>query len=122
MTAQTSNCDHDRLRQLLDGKLASKQVTEVARHVESCAECRRQLESFAADDDWWQGTRNALSGMTERGSFDPLSESVDAGELLTDERRRSSQMDDHRASDIPILNPTSDANEPAVPATSPACG
>ena len=55
-----SHCDRDRLRQLLDGELEPSVETDVIQHIGTCEVCRRQLESFAADESWWQGTRDAL--------------------------------------------------------------
>ncbi len=60
-----SNCDRDRLRQLLDGELEPSVETDVTQHVGTCEVCRRQLESFAADESWWQGTRDALSAESD---------------------------------------------------------
>ena len=49
MLARAAQCDHDRLRRLLDGDLPEHDEAAVASHVESCESCRQQLESLAAD-------------------------------------------------------------------------
>ncbi len=63
--ANTSLCNPDRLRQLLNGELPSALETDVTLHVETCPHCRQRLESFAADETWWRGTRAALSGCSD---------------------------------------------------------
>lgn len=63
MAVPASSCDRERLFQLLDGELAETVQTEVAAHVETCASCRTQLESIAADSVVWQEMREALSGV-----------------------------------------------------------
>ena len=64
MFARTSDCNRERLRRLLDGELPEAVQTEVARHIETCVACRQQMESFAADENWWTDTRDALIGTT----------------------------------------------------------
>ncbi|WP_010584967.1 serine/threonine-protein kinase [Schlesneria paludicola] len=75
--ARTANCDRDSLRRLLDGKLSSALETEVALHLETCHSCRQQLESFAADESWWNSTRSNLAGVQagiERAALDDVGE------------------------------------------------
>lgn len=70
MAVNTSNCDRDRLRQLLDNDLPPSDEADVTKHVETCAACRRELETLAAGERWWVGTREALSGIADsNGSF-----------------------------------------------------
>ncbi len=69
-----SHCDRDRLRQLLDGELEPSVETDVTQHIGTCEVCRRQLESFAADESWWQGTREALSGASDSNGVWSLNE------------------------------------------------
>ena len=64
MFAQTSNCDRERLRQLLDGELAEAVQSNVVQHIETCVACQLTMESFAADVNWWAETRDALSGVS----------------------------------------------------------
>ena len=61
MLARAAQCDHDRLRRLLDGDLSEHDEAVVASHVESCATCRQQLESLAADAEMWRETSDLLS-------------------------------------------------------------
>jgi serine/threonine-protein kinase len=80
MVFETSSCDQKRLQRLLDGDLPAALETKVTQHLETCEICRQQLESFAADESWWRGTRNALSGVshsTGEWSFDEPSEFVE---------------------------------------------
>ena len=63
--ARTSNCNREGLKRLLDGKLSAADETLVALHLETCTSCRLQLESFAADEHWWDSTRSNLSGSRE---------------------------------------------------------
>ena len=66
MFARTSDCDRERLRLLLDGQLPEAAQTVVARHLETCADCRQQMETLAANENWWADTRDALSGVDGR--------------------------------------------------------
>ncbi len=61
MLARTTQCDHDRLRSLLDGDLSERAEAEVASHVESCETCRQKLQTLAADESWWGETRELLA-------------------------------------------------------------
>lgn len=61
MVAHASQCDRQRLQKLLDGELPESAQTDVAAHVETCAACRFQLESIAADQTLWQEVQSALS-------------------------------------------------------------
>jgi serine/threonine protein kinase len=56
-------CDIDSLRQSLEAAAPQALVTAVARHLESCDACRAQLEKLAADDAWWQDSRQSLGGL-----------------------------------------------------------
>ena len=61
MTLSHSQCDRHQLRQLLDDELPPKLQDELARHLESCPDCRKELESMAAGPDWWSDARQLLS-------------------------------------------------------------
>ena len=63
MLTQFTPCDPQRLERLLDGTLPDAAQSEVERHVEACESCRQRLESLAADDEWWQETREAFAGL-----------------------------------------------------------
>ena len=60
-----SGCDDTRLHQLLQDGLSDAEQADVARHVERCSSCRQQLETLAADPDWWVETRDFLSSLTD---------------------------------------------------------
>ena len=66
MFARTSDCDRERLKLLLDGQLPEAAQTVVAQHLETCADCRQQMETLAANENWWADTRDALSGVDGR--------------------------------------------------------
>lgn len=81
--AHTANCDRDRLRRLLDGKLSAAHETDVALHLETCHSCQRQLESFAADDSWWDSTRTNLAGARDgidRAALDDSNEPFESAQ------------------------------------------
>ena len=81
MMANTSLCNPDRLRQLLDGELSPSLESDVTSHVETCRHCRQRLESYAADVSWWRGTRAALSGLSEFNNEWSKEESNPLGDL-----------------------------------------
>jgi eukaryotic-like serine/threonine-protein kinase len=61
MIPTNSKCDPSRLRLLLDDKLPANSQDELAKHLESCTDCRKQLESLAAGPDWWSDAQQLLS-------------------------------------------------------------
>ena len=61
MTPSQSQCDRQRLRQLLDDRLPPQSQDDLARHLESCPGCRKELESLAASPDWWDDAQQLLS-------------------------------------------------------------
>ena len=52
MVAQ-QNCDRNRLTSLLADRLPAAQLDDTCRHLETCADCRSELESLAADNGIW---------------------------------------------------------------------
>ncbi len=68
MQSSRSQCDSQRLRQLLDDKMPEKSQDELARHLETCVSCREELESLAADADWWKDARQVLSTVINQKS------------------------------------------------------
>jgi serine/threonine protein kinase len=62
MLKHASQCDPQRLQQLLNGQLSEQAETAVAEHLETCATCRRELEFMAAKKEWWVETHELLSG------------------------------------------------------------
>src|SRR3972149_440185 len=61
MVLSNSQCDPQRLRQLLDDRLPQESQDDLARHLEACAGCRKELESLAAGPDWWSDAQRLLS-------------------------------------------------------------
>jgi len=61
MVSQAPHCDQEQLQRLLDGQLAPTVESDVTCHIETCDACRSALEFLAADEQWWQGTRDNLS-------------------------------------------------------------
>ena len=67
MVSSKSQCDRQRLRELLDDRLTPKSQDELALHLESCTDCRNELESLAADPQWWNDAQHLLSTVVEFG-------------------------------------------------------
>ncbi|MGA2796453.1 MAG: protein kinase [Thermoguttaceae bacterium] len=61
MVATNSQCDRRQLRELLEDKLPPKSQEDLARHLESCPDCRKELESLAAGPEWWSDAQQLLS-------------------------------------------------------------
>ena len=61
--ARMSDCDHEQIQRLLNGELPKATQTAVVRHIETCVDCQRQMESLAANEHWWTQTRDALHGL-----------------------------------------------------------
>ena len=60
MGAQKTNCDIEKLRQLFVGDATSLDTVD---HLETCADCRQTMQSWAADPSWWNDARDAFSGL-----------------------------------------------------------
>ncbi len=50
-------CDSDRLKGLLDDRLSPHEEAELDVHLGNCTDCRKALESLAADRAWWVDLR-----------------------------------------------------------------
>src|SRR4051794_15008608 len=61
MVARPLKCDPARLRHLLEDRLEDEDQAAMARHLEECASCRRDLERMAAESCWW-GDARLLAG------------------------------------------------------------
>jgi eukaryotic-like serine/threonine-protein kinase len=61
MAPTNSQCDRRQLQELLEDKLPPKSQDDLARHLESCPDCRKELESMAAGPDWWSDAQQLLS-------------------------------------------------------------
>ena len=88
MVANSSGCDPARIKLLLEDRLPSDGQTELEHHLETCVECRQQLESQAAGEAWWHEARQFLQPAAESDSpaaassadHVPASEAGPAGE------------------------------------------
>jgi serine/threonine protein kinase len=72
--------DRKRMQMLLDDRLPESQQTELASHLETCAICRRQLESLAAEGKVWDEAADMLrregndeiQATRSRAEFEPI--------------------------------------------------
>ncbi len=62
MTRQNGRCDPDRLRLLLEGRLAAERVAEAEGHLGGCGACQKVIEGLAAGESWWGELRRIVSG------------------------------------------------------------
>lgn len=63
MATRTTHCNGDQLRELLEGTLSGQQEFDVESHIADCDDCRHELETLAAKEDWWRETRELLVGI-----------------------------------------------------------
>ncbi|HWB11069.1 MAG TPA: protein kinase [Pirellulales bacterium] len=72
MNFQAQPCRTDLIEQFLDDRLDTDRVAALERHLDSCPDCRRELELRAADESWWSRVRDCLatgdSGPSSGGS------------------------------------------------------
>ncbi|MHB0960369.1 MAG: serine/threonine-protein kinase [Pirellulaceae bacterium] len=68
MVARRSACDPRRIRSLLQGQLFGRCQAELESHLETCEDCRHELETLAASADWWADVRRCL-GRTSPSSI-----------------------------------------------------
>ena len=60
MVVRVSDCNSDRLKQLLDEQLSDVEQVAVAEHLEDCDTCRSTLETLAAGHEWWDEASSLL--------------------------------------------------------------
>jgi serine/threonine-protein kinase len=60
MVARPSRCDPNRLKLLLENRLAAHARADVECHLDHCDSCRLQLEGMAGDAQWWAEARQFL--------------------------------------------------------------
>ena len=60
MANQPMTCDPKWIELFLQQKLSDEEQAAFESHLDECIDCRRQLESAAADDDIWSGVRDLL--------------------------------------------------------------
>lgn len=90
MNSAASPCRDEPLRRLLEDAEHSAEFQAAARHVESCAACRRRLEQLAAEHDEWLETGELLS----------KDETIEAFEREWRDRSRADVAHDPQASAI----------------------
>src|SRR4051812_20709173 len=111
MNEKQTQCDRRRIEQCLGDLLSEQERSDFESHLESCPDCRRELESSAADIGDWQAARDFLSSssnvLESSQQWQPQSLSL-AGEPAESQRGTSdlelAQIDDVLA----VLGPTDD--------------
>ena len=54
-------CDREQLHQLYNETLAEVVANDLTDHLAECPTCQAELESFAAEQSWWQEASQRLS-------------------------------------------------------------
>jgi serine/threonine-protein kinase len=62
--ATSTQCDRERLKKLLAESLSDEQESDISAHLSACPDCRRELESLAAAENWWHEASQRLSRFT----------------------------------------------------------
>jgi hypothetical protein len=76
---QPHPCRTDWIERFLDDRLDTHEVAALESHLDSCPDCRRELESRAADEHWWSRVRDCLaSGESGSCSAAPASDATPA--------------------------------------------
>lgn len=99
MKAQERFCDSRRVETFLDGRLSAAEQQRLESHLETCATCRKRLESTAAGTDFWAETstflrEDSLDAESAERRFDQsadfnlavIEDAVFAGEQLRPDR------------------------------------
>ena len=60
MAPETSSCDRNRLKLLLNDQLTLREARHTEEHLDQCPTCRRDLEWMAADPHWWRDASEFL--------------------------------------------------------------
>ena len=98
MMQRTRTCHPDRLEAFLNGKLTQSDEHEFTVHLESCAQCRRQLDEAAAvPDTWARATAFLKDDVLDRSAISGLSDEVQA-------------IEPQIRQVLDVLNPTDDPN------------
>ncbi len=61
MPQEPTICDLDRIERFLSERLNEAELSVFESHLDECEDCRRKLESAAADQEVWSGVRESLS-------------------------------------------------------------
>ena len=102
-------CDPDRIELFLRHQLADDEQTALELHLDDCCDCRRRLESTAANDEIWQGVLDSL----------PDEQSLPDGQRSGREFRYRLSSD-HEVSNVPSAE--AESRWQRHPARSPSCG
>ena len=62
MVRRACDCETDRLKRHLEGRLGEVEQEVLAAHLDRCAECRGALDALAGDDRLWSDLRLFLVG------------------------------------------------------------
>src|SRR5215469_1097188 len=73
MSPEPQPCSADLIERFLDDRLSAQEMAALENHLDSCLECRRELEVRAADESWWSQARDCLasSGCGAAGTGPP---------------------------------------------------
>jgi eukaryotic-like serine/threonine-protein kinase len=93
MVPFNSQCDPLQLRLLLDDRLPPESQNELAKHIESCADCRGKLESLAADPDWWDDAQKLLSTVINSKSPTGADDTANSHVIVQAERAERLRLD-----------------------------
>jgi eukaryotic-like serine/threonine-protein kinase len=93
MIPSNSQCDPLQLRLLLDDRLPPESQNELAKHIEACADCRKKLESLAADPDWWDDAQKLLSTIINSKSPTGADDSANSHVIVQAERAERLRLD-----------------------------
>ncbi len=62
MVDRACECETDRLRRHVEGRLGEDEQELLAAHLDRCEQCRGSLEALAGDDGLWRDLRSFLIG------------------------------------------------------------
>lgn len=76
----SEHCDREKIRKLLSDTLPAAVEQNLSDHIATCSHCRHELETFAAEKDWWREAYTRL----HRSSADEIALSS-AADLIDDD-------------------------------------
>ena len=71
MVDRACECETDRLRRHVEGRLEEDEQELLAAHLERCEQCRSSLEALAGDEDLWRDLRFFLVGEPDLSTPQP---------------------------------------------------
>ena len=60
MSRRACQCETDWLKRHIEGRLDEREQDRLASHIESCEECRNDLDTLAGDETFWRNMRGFL--------------------------------------------------------------